>query len=99
MSLFGNPFSVLSETIPLEVMQIYVIVMALLVVAGTLLDVWHKRSAEYFFENAKKAKDAAVRELSAEERRSALFKTVAEDVLTSAEFCNPDRRKAHLLTM
>ncbi len=99
MSLFGNPFAALSGTVPVAVMQIYVIAMAVLVVAGTLLDVWHKRSAEYFFANAKKAKDAAVRELSPEERRSALFKTVAEDVLTSAEFCNPDRRKAHLLTM
>ena len=94
-----NPFAELSGFIPASVMQAYVVIMFLLVVGGTLFDVWHKRSAEYFFENAKKAEAAASVSLSSSEKRAVAFKTITEDVLTSAEFCNPNRRIAHLLTM
>ena len=94
-----NPFAELSEIIPAGVMQAYVIIMFLLVVGGTLIDVLHKKSAEYFFENAKKAEAAADKPLSGGEKGSIAVKTIAEDVLTSAEFCNPTRRIAHLLTM
>ena len=44
-----NPFAELSASIPHVVMQTYVVVMAVLVAAGTLFDVVHKRSARYFF--------------------------------------------------
>jgi hypothetical protein len=80
-------------------MQLYVIAMVLLVAGGTVLDMIHKKSARYFFENAEKAKAQATRSVSGGEKASIAFKTVAEDVLTSAEFCNPRRRVAHLLTM
>jgi hypothetical protein len=80
-------------------MQVYVIAMVILVIGGTLLDTIHKKSARYFFENAEKAKSNATRSLSGGEKASIAIKTVAEDVLTSAEFCNPKRRIAHLLTM
>jgi hypothetical protein len=73
--------------------------MVILVVGGTLLDTVHKKSAKYFFKNAEKARAAATRSLSGGEKASIAIKTVAEDVLTSAEFCNPRRRVAHLLTM
>ena len=73
--------------------------MVILVVGGTLLDTVHKKSAKYFFKNAEKAKASATRTLSGGEKASIAFKTVAEDVLTSGEFCNPRRRVAHLLTM
>jgi hypothetical protein len=73
--------------------------MFLLVVGGTIIDTIHKKSARYFFENAKKAEKAKTQELSSGDRTSVLIRTVAEDVLTSAEFCNPRRRLAHLLTM
>ena len=73
--------------------------MVLLVLGGTVLDMIHKKSAQYFFENSEKAKKAATKTLSGGEKASIAFKTVAEDVLTSAEFCNPHRRVAHLLTM
>lgn len=95
----SNPFAELSASISPAVMQGYVIVMALLVVAGTIFDVVHKKSAKYFFENAKKAKAAREREVGGGEMIGIAVKTVAEDVLTSAEFCNPRRRIAHLLTM
>ena len=80
-------------------MQVYVVVMVILVVGGTVLDMVHKKSAQYFFENAQKAKEARVRALSSAQMSSIAAQTVAADVLTSAEFCNARRRVAHLLTM
>ena len=50
--LTSNPFEPLSAVISPEVMQGYVVLMVLLVIGGTLLDVVHKKSAKYFFENA-----------------------------------------------
>ena len=94
-----NPFSVLSEIISPAIMQIYVVAMFVLVVGGTLLDTIHKKSGQWFYKNAAEAKKNATREISGSEKSSILMKTVAEDVLTSAEFCNPKRRLAHLLTM
>ena len=94
-----NPFSTLSGSISEAVMQTYIIAMFALVVLGTIIDVVHKKSAQYFFENSRKAKEARIRSLDSAEVRSIVVKTVASDVLTSAEFCNPHRRVAHLLTM
>jgi len=94
-----NPFSELTGFISPMAMQLYVIAMILAVAGGTILDMIHKKSALYFFKNAKKAEAAATRKLSGGEKTSIAIKTVAEDVLTSAEFCNPRRRIAHLLTM
>ena len=94
-----NPFSELSGLISPIAMQLYVITMVLLVAGGTVLDMIHKKSALYFFKNAEKAKAEASRSISGGEKVSIAIKTIAEDVLTSAEFCNPVRRIAHLLTM
>ena len=94
-----NPFSELSGLISPLAMQVYVVAMVLLVVGGTVLDMIHKKSAQYFFNNAEKAKAAATRSVSTGEKASIAFKTVAEDVLASGEFCNTKRRLAHLLTM
>ena len=52
----SNPFAELSALIPPAIMQTYVVLMVLLVIGGTLLDVIHKKSAKYFFENAQMAK-------------------------------------------
>ena len=94
-----NPFSELSGLISPLAMQVYVVAMVLLVVGGTVLDMIHKKSAQYFFNNAEKAKAAATRSVSTGEKASIAFKTVAQDVLASGEFCNTKRRLAHLLTM
>jgi hypothetical protein len=80
-------------------MQGYVILMVLLVIGGTVLDMIHKKSAKYFFENAKKAKKNAKREVGGGEKVGLAISTVASEVLTSSEFCNPKRRLSHLLTM
>ena len=94
-----NPFAGLSGFISPLVMQVYVIAMILLVIGGTVLDMIHKKSARFFFNHAEKAKAAATRSLSGGEKTSIALKTIAGDVLTSAEFCSPRRRISHLLTM
>ncbi len=95
----SNPFSDLAAFISPEVMQAYVVIMVLLVIGGTLLDVMHKKSAQYFFENAQKAKKAATRELSGAQKGTIALQTLTNEILTSSEFCNPRRRLSHLLTM
>jgi hypothetical protein len=97
--LTTNPFSELSALIPAIAMQTYVVLMALLVVAGTVIDVIHKKSARYFFEAAEKAKQSRTREVHGGEKTSIAIKTIVDDVLASGEFCNARRRVAHLLTM
>ena len=94
-----NPFSELAGLISPFAMQVYVIVMVLLVVGGTLLDTLHKKSARYFFENTEKQKKMANRQVSGGEKVVIAVKTLAVDVLASGEFCNQRRRVAHLLGM
>jgi hypothetical protein len=96
----GNPFAALSASISPGVMQGYVIVMFLLVVAGTLFEVVHKGSAKYFFENWRNGqKKKGAKPVGGGALAAIAVQTVAVDVLTSGEFCNPHRRVAHLLTM
>lgn len=92
-----NPFSELP--IPVTAMQVYVVIMFLLVVVGTVFDVIHKKSATYFFAAEKKGQAARTREVGGGEKASIAIQTLAHDVLASGEFCNPRRRVAHLLTM
>jgi len=94
-----NPFSELSGTISPMAMQIYIIVMFLLVIGGTILDTIHKKSAKYFFENAKKQEKNARRTVSGGQKVGLAVSTVASEVLTSSEFANPQRRLSHLMTM
>jgi hypothetical protein len=94
-----NPFAEIAASIDPVVMQVYVVAMFLLVVGGTLLDVVHKKSAQYFFENAEKAKKVATRTVSSGEKTSIAIKTVTNEVLTSSEFSNQKRRASHLMTM
>ena len=94
-----NPFAELSAFISPSVMQTYVVVMIVLVVVGTLYDVVHKSSAEYFFQNWRNAKSNADQPVSGSEMASIAVKTVVVDVMVSGEFCNQQRRIAHLLGM
>jgi hypothetical protein len=59
----------------------------------------HKKSAKYFFENAKKAEKSAKRTVSGGEKASLAIQTLTSEVLTSSEFSNQKRRISHLLTM
>jgi len=94
-----NPFLEVSSTIPPIVMQSFVILMIAFVIIGTLFDIAHKKNAKYFFENYKKGKDAATKKLSSGEVASIVTKTVANDILTTAELGVGQRRIAHLLGM
>ncbi len=97
--MFSSPFYDLLDFLSPGVMQAYVVLMFLAVIGGTIIDTIHKKSAQYFFENAKKAQQSAKRSVGGGEKVSLAISTVANEVLTSSEFCNPDRRKSHLLTM
>lgn len=97
--LTTNPFSELTALISPEVMQGYIILMFILVVLGTVLDMMHKKSAQYFFENSKRQNEAAKRTVGGGEKIGLLVKTVASEVITSSEFCYTPRRISHLLTM
>ena len=97
--LSTNPFSTLAETVSPIFMQSFVIVMAILVVAGTLLDIIHKKNVKYFFNNAKKAKLSATKTLSTGEKISVVSKTIVSDIATTSELGTGKRRVAHLLGM
>jgi hypothetical protein len=97
--LTTNPFAEISAFISPEIMQGYVILMVLFVIGGTILDMMHKKSAQYFFENSKKAQEAAKRQVSGGEKAGLAVQTLTNEVLTSSEFQNPRRRVSHLLTM
>ncbi|TMH60333.1 MAG: adenylyl-sulfate reductase [Betaproteobacteria bacterium] len=94
----SNPFAELSASLPPAVMQAYVVVMIVLVAAGTLFDVVHKGSARYFFDNWRKSKSKGP-QVGGGELVSIAVQTAVVDVLASGEFCNARRRVAHLLTM
>jgi hypothetical protein len=98
MMFTSNPFAELSVSIPPAVTQTYVVIMIILVAAGTLFDIVHKGSARYFFDNWRKSKGTG-QQIGAGEWVSLAVKTGLADVLASGEFCNARRRAAHLLTM
>jgi hypothetical protein len=97
--LTNNPFAEMSALISPTVMQGYVVLMIVLVVGGTVLDMIHKQSAKYFFENSRKAQKDAKVKVGGIQKTGLAVKTVANEVLTSSEFCNKRRRLSHLMTM
>ena len=99
MVITANPFSQLAEIVSPIAMQAFVIGMVALVITGTLLDIIHKKNVKYFFENAKKAKKSAKKNLTTGERTSVIFKTIAKDIATTSELGAGKRRAAHLLGM
>jgi len=95
----SSPFAGLSVFIQPAAMQTYVVVMILLVAGGTLFDILHKKSAKYFFDHWRNVKKLGTRQLGGGEMVSLAIQTASVEGLTSGEFCNPQRRAAHLLTM
>lgn len=95
----SNPFAELSASVSPSVMQTYVVIMALLVIGGTLFDVVHKKSATYFFRNWREGRDKAKKQVGGGQKMSIAVQTAVVDVALSGEFCNPRRRIAHLLGM
>jgi predicted small integral membrane protein len=97
--LVSNPFAGLSASVPPIVMQTYVVIMIVLVAGGTLFDVLHKGSAQYFFDNWRKANRRGARGGGGGQMAALAIQTIVVDGLTSGEFCSARRRLAHLLTM
>jgi hypothetical protein len=97
--LANNPFAGVAGVLPPGFMQIFVVLMAVLVVVGTLFDIVHKGSARYFFDSWRKSKTRSKEPVNGGELVSIAVKTAVVDVLASGEFCNQRRRIAHLLGM
>ncbi len=91
-----NPFS---ELFAPAIMQGYIILMILAVIGGTIIDTLHKKSAQYFFENAKKAEKNARRSVSSGTKIGLMISTLLGEIMSSSEFNNVSRRISHLLLM
>ena len=94
----NNPFSHIAEFAPPLLIQVYVVLMVLAVVVGTLFDVWHKGSARFFARRRGLSRAAAQKQLSSGETLSLALETIAEAAV-SGEFCKWPRRISHLLMM
>ena len=95
----SNPFAELTAFMSPLVIQIYVALMIFAVGIGTLFDVVHKKSAKYFFDNWRNAKNKGSRQVSGGEMVSLAIQTACVDVATTSELGTGRRRAAHLLTM
>ena len=95
----NNPYAEVPDIIPSVFATGYVVLMIVLVVAGTLFDVLHKKSARFFFEDWRKARNRGPRPVGGGQIASLAMRTFFVEVLTSAEFCTVRRRISHLLMM
>jgi hypothetical protein len=94
-----NAFATAAPLLPAGFLKAFLVVMVAAVVVGTLVDIIHKGSARYFFGSWGGNKARRKREVGGGEAVGIAVQTALVDVATSAEFCNPRRRLAHLLTM
>ena len=97
--LNNNPFSLLAEIVSPLAMQGFIIAMVLLIAIGTIIQMIHHKNLTYFFNNAKKAKLAATKELGIGEKTSIIAKTTVVDIGTTSELGFGKRRLAHVLGM
>jgi hypothetical protein len=95
----SNPYSILAETVPSVFIQGFVLLMLALIFFGTVIQMIHHKNITYFFNNAKKAKLSAERELGVGEKTAIIAKTVIHDIATTAELGAGKRRVAHVLGM
>ena len=73
--------------------------MLALIFFGTVIQMIHHKNITYFFNNAKKAKLSAERELGTGHKAAIIAKTVVHDIATTAELGIGKRRVAHVLGM
>lgn len=92
----SNPFADVTAFLSPFTLQLYVVLMVLAVAAGTLYDMLHKSSAKFFAGRVEKSKAAATRKLSGAQTATLAVKTLAVEVASAGEFCNPQRRISHL---
>ena len=94
-----NPFSVLAETISPASHTIFCFSYDCFNYYWNNCSDDHHKNVTYFFNNAKKAKLAAERELGVGEKTSVILKTVVHDIATTAELGAGKRRVAHVMGM
>ena len=94
----NNPFAPVTDLLSPLAMQVYLVLMLLSVVIGTLFDVSHKGSAKFFAQRREKSNAAAQKRLSGGETFSLAVEAIAEAAV-SGEFCKWPRRISHLLMM
>ena len=94
----NNPFAPVADFLPPPAMQVYIVLMVLAVVIGTLFETYHKGSGRFFALRREKSRAAAQRRLSGMETTSIAITTIAEAAV-SREFCKWQRRASHLLMM
>src|SRR5262249_55695848 len=98
--LTRNPFAELAAFVPPAIMQTYIVAMILIVAGGTLFDIMHKKSAKYFFEHWRNAKNKVTGHgCGGGELLPVGFQTAGGELLTPGDFCSAQRRIPHLLTM
>jgi hypothetical protein len=97
MMFTDNPFILATDLLPPHFMQVYVVLMVLGVVAGTLFDLYHKSSAKFFAQQRQRSRAAATRQLSGAELATIAARTLVNEVATSGEFCHRNRRISHVL--
>jgi hypothetical protein len=95
--MFSNPFADLTVFLSPLFMQVYIVLMILAVALGTLFDMLHKSSVQFFARQWKKTKAAATRRVGGAETASLAARVILNEVATAGEFCNPQRRISHLL--
>jgi hypothetical protein len=92
-----NPFIAVTAFLPPRFMQVYIVLMALAVASGTLIDLYHKGSAKFFMQQRKRSRAAATRQLSGADKVAIAGRTLMNEIATSGEFCNRNRRISHVL--
>ena len=93
----SNPFAELTAFLPPSAMQIFIGLMIVAVIVGTISDMIHKSSGRYFAQRRAKSQAAATRQLSSASKATLAIKTIAVEVATAGEFCNVQRRISHML--
>lgn len=93
----SNPFIAVTELITPVGLQIFVILMILAVILGTLFDLLDGRKIRFFMQERRKSRAAATRHLGGAEVAAIALKTLRTDIITFGEFHNPPRRISHVL--
>ncbi len=92
-----NPFIAVTELITPAGLQIYIILMILAVILGTLFDLLDGKKIRFFFQERRRSRAAATRHLGAGEVAAIALRTLRTDIITFGEFNNPRRRISHVL--
>jgi hypothetical protein len=97
MMLTTNPFVTLADLVSPLALRIYLLLMLLAVLLGTLYDLLHGLKARFYLLQRQRSRAAATRRLSAGELAGIAVRTIVSDIATFGEFGNRRRRLSHIL--